>query len=810
MALIRRNDTIPVNDGVMAILGRYPFEIRDCDQRLISLIWDSVHDASVTNLVTGLPPNDTQHNYLVVSYGLLIACKIGNSKAAKEIIDCRKRWGLNLSVVDKEGLNAWQIAIKTGDQDLVAKLLNSGVAFDAISQISQIGEQLTGYHMAAWCGQSGIMNFLVQQHGYVASKGQFKLRFDDDKSTLNLSLTPIQASLVSGYTDLFTALIDADQSQISESVIGNEAKVDDYGTLVHLMIAIRRPDLLEFLVTLPPVHQRRLQIKEAFDSKMQWQVSHNQWKGCFPLGLAGYMGDIVSIDILIKNRGIPTAINSDDYPPLFFTIDAAQAEAFHALASIDTVLITPKVISHLHDVRNRFRQNQVADPKIWTALEEIESKIRNLDNHRIHTQYDFAKQIRQGRVIKNVVFKGGGPKGIAYVGALKEFGEFRLQGLERTGGASAGAISATLVCLRYTPDQIEHLLTQTNMSSFVDEKSINRVKSGKIMTALREFMRLARRSSDHSSLWHLFHPIQSLLNLEYLSDGQSFLQWLQVDVLNATFEKEEFFACREYLRIGASFDRRNMTFGNLKQMIDNGAKLLHLHVIAIKLSGHPEVVDFNSEDPKYCNVRIADAVRASMSIPGIFQTHTIAYTYSIDEYQTTTVEGKYADGGMILNFPLRLFDPLTYQKHLIESVMRQDLSFRKPNPATFGFSLSPSLPEMKAVEKQSEHDITGAKDLIRIVCMSIYYDHEELAAKFNNDRQQRSIDIDIRHINAELTSFNLPRETIKQLKEAGQMSVAKSPFFRSGPEAEGGRNEKVGQEDEKISVHIKKKDHLIT
>ena len=53
---------------------------------------------------------------------------------------------------------------------------------------------------------------------------------------------------------------------------------------------------------------------------------------------------------------------------------------------------------------------------------------------------------------KNLVFKGGGVRGIAYLGALKYFYENGLmRSVERVAGTSAGAITATVLALNF-PD----------------------------------------------------------------------------------------------------------------------------------------------------------------------------------------------------------------------------------------------------------------------------------------------------------------------------------------------------------------------
>jgi len=55
---------------------------------------------------------------------------------------------------------------------------------------------------------------------------------------------------------------------------------------------------------------------------------------------------------------------------------------------------------------------------------------------------------------KNLIFEGGGVKGIAYVGAIKVLEEKGIMSsIVRVGGTSAGAINAVLVGLGYTSAQ---------------------------------------------------------------------------------------------------------------------------------------------------------------------------------------------------------------------------------------------------------------------------------------------------------------------------------------------------------------------
>lgn len=69
----------------------------------------------------------------------------------------------------------------------------------------------------------------------------------------------------------------------------------------------------------------------------------------------------------------------------------------------------------------------------------------------------------------NVVFEGGGVKGIAYGGALEVLEQQEiLPQVDHVAGTSAGAITATLVALRYSPAEVKSLLYNLDFSKFED------------------------------------------------------------------------------------------------------------------------------------------------------------------------------------------------------------------------------------------------------------------------------------------------------------------------------------------------------
>ena len=166
---------------------------------------------------------------------------------------------------------------------------------------------------------------------------------------------------------------------------------------------------------------------------------------------------------------------------------------------------------------------------------------------------------------KNLVFEGGGIKGLAYVGALKVLDERGITSqIARVGGTSAGAITACLVSIGYTSHDIQRILVNTDFGSFKDDSP-------------------------------LFIPNIFLLLRNYgWFKGQRFNKWI-VNLITKKLGK-------------------NVTFQELVNM-KNSHGTKELYVIAANLTKTKEIV-FSHE--KYQNIKVSDAVRMSMSIPLFF------------------------------------------------------------------------------------------------------------------------------------------------------------------------------------------------
>ncbi len=76
---------------------------------------------------------------------------------------------------------------------------------------------------------------------------------------------------------------------------------------------------------------------------------------------------------------------------------------------------------------------------------------------------------------KNLVFKGGGVRGIAYMGALEVLDEYRIvENIQRVAGTSAGAIAATIVSFRLSVPESKDLFNTLDFSKVPQSETKSR------------------------------------------------------------------------------------------------------------------------------------------------------------------------------------------------------------------------------------------------------------------------------------------------------------------------------------------------
>ena len=70
----------------------------------------------------------------------------------------------------------------------------------------------------------------------------------------------------------------------------------------------------------------------------------------------------------------------------------------------------------------------------------------------------------------NIVFSGGGVRGIAYVGALRQLEKLNLlQNIHNYAGSSVGSLIASLIAIGYTVKEIKQLLTTIDFNKILDD-----------------------------------------------------------------------------------------------------------------------------------------------------------------------------------------------------------------------------------------------------------------------------------------------------------------------------------------------------
>ncbi|XP_035660286.1 uncharacterized protein LOC118404993 [Branchiostoma floridae] len=221
---------------------------------------------------------------------------------------------------------------------------------------------------------------------------------------------------------------------------------------------------------------------------------------------------------------------------------------------------------------------------------------------------------------ENLVLKGGGAKGIAYIGACKVLDEAGiLPNIKRFAGTSAGAITATLLAIGMSPQEMLEVLSEKNLIDLLDPPSA----------------------------W--LEPTKWLYHIPGVPD------WLTVDLLPkaiAAWTKRgmhrgnDFYdwfgvILEEHLKRLYPDEKRmdrDITFDRLYRATGK-----ELCIVAYNMILGCETYFHVKTTPM---VKIRDAVRMSMSIPVAFQPFE---GYGFPKFT-------FIDGGLAANYPIWAFD----------------------------------------------------------------------------------------------------------------------------------------------------------
>jgi len=325
---------------------------------------------------------------------------------------------------------------------------------------------------------------------------------------------------------------------------------------------------------------------------------------------------------------------------------------------------------------------------------------------------------------KNLVFEGGGVKGIAYVGAMEVLeSKGILKNIRRVGGTSAGAINALLFGLHYSNKETKQILGALDFRKFLDDS------------------------------WGFIRDSERLIKEFGWYKGIYFRDWAADLIRQRTGNSESTFK--------DVFDQKER-----KGFRD-------LYVIGTNLSTRFSEVFSYEHTPR---MPVAEAVRISMSIPLFFAAKR-------------SLRGDvYVDGGVLDNYPVKLFDrkkylderdigvhssqPKYYEKHNRElKKTGKDISPYVYNTETLGFRLD-SASEIAVYRDQAEPPQNTIDDFFSYAWGLIETIMESQASQhLHSDDWQRTVYIDT--LGVKTTEFDLDEGKKKALVKSGREHTAK-------------------------------------
>ncbi len=250
----------------------------------------------------------------------------------------------------------------------------------------------------------------------------------------------------------------------------------------------------------------------------------------------------------------------------------------------------------------------------------------------------------------DLVFEGGGAKGMVFVGAMQEF-EARGHTYQRLLGTSAGAITATLLAAGYSAAEMLAVLAERE-----DGKSVFEGFMG-IPT------RFERAEIEQSLTYELLQNVDIPLIPEVVEARFDHL------LINALMAQPGYRNVFSFVELGGWFSAHRFVSW-LERKLDTGqfrgrarqfsrmtlaeffaATGTELTVIATDTIGERMLVLNHITAP---NCPVVWAVRMSMSIPLIWP--EVEWLAEWGQYQNKDITGNLiVDGGLLSNFPLELF-----------------------------------------------------------------------------------------------------------------------------------------------------------
>ena len=646
-------------------------------------------------------------------YNLLMASiTLEKDEKFKELVPFYRRTNA-LHAEDHQGKNALHLAAALGHASIIKDLIELGMTTDKADS-----DGLMPLHWAIHERKVEAAQVLLQNGALLSQPCIYQ----------GAKLYPVEMTVAVGDVDLLKVLLESDPF----NQINFTRPIPGFGNLLHFAIHANQSQMLEYLLS-------------SHLDTLRPLLNQRDPQGRTPLQLAAFLGDLNAIQQL-HSRGVDlnygdgevggTAVHYaalGEQPDAITLLDWLGAP----LTCLDNNCVTPILL---------------LEGKKSPLAKECKSLLTRLP--RIDKADKTAPPNFSKRPPFNLVIQGGGPKGIAYLGVIQAMEEGQtLSVLKRVAGTSAGAITAAFLAVGCDSKRLGELLDK-DLGELLDAEG--KLESGLLKAAQGGSYQEAIKGllKDYWNGWStLLHPVKraqalkdKLQHLTGLASGETLRLWVEAVIKEKT-------------------GIEHCTFKELKGLTDKDPQtykeLYAYSLCCTDKSPTPKLVRFSHEEERWENLIISDAVRASVSIPGVFQPHVLHFKDASGRHSRNDL-GKFIDPGLIRNLPIDTFDDEKYQE---DRFVKGD----KTNRRTLGLSLQDVTP--KKAEEEIEN-LSSPSDLVNAL-ISTYYYAEQILLEETGRYKDRTIIIPIKDVG--LLDFNVSKKAKEDMIASGKVATAK--FF---------------------------------
>ena len=664
-------------------------------------------------------------------------------------------------------------------------------------------------HMAVIFNQATTLKELIKTFGGSDRISKIKYR-SLDGSIHEIELNPFHLAVLLGREEIISLYLDNNYK-------GLDPNINGFGTIFHLVVSGGQTPVLNHLFNHPKLRneswgllQRNHEIDKlpvlsyaaalnkhwivnqllnSYQIRPEWRVLYKHDQDQSALIAAVKHGAIDSVKMLV---GMDVKVD--------FNFNHPNKEG----------------TSSKNITLERFTEKMLKQEPNSCERKDIQTFIKNvISGHKENK--DKILDVKQ-RHIRNLVFQGGGIKGVALAGGYKALDYIlrhrhkqTIEDIECVAGTSAGAIFALTVSVGIPPDQLIDLLRTAPFSHFLDDvKPSVLTKNGfwpKMSGLFDDILGLGKQTISFVT-----HPLTrslDILKTDGLSKGEIIMGWLSKVIathLLSVMEEEGITPLANFIRSIPGLEEARcidlqqvpahglddkqllkLNFGHLKELIKfNPKRFKHLFTVALRLQDQEcsEGIEvMSSWNNEWREVLIIDAVRASMSIPVVFIPHQVR---TFNEHGVLALHSNrhYVDGGALKNYPIELFDRFKY----LPKFSNGDDDKYEPNPFTVGFRLftpeelkqgveSGWLGQLKAQVKKLKEQMQHAIDKNTAIgfmktLANLYYNAEDIIAEFQNVRAGRTINISNNGIDT--LQFDLSEPQAEALIISGEQAICEA------------------------------------